>query len=405
MSSLKNASLVLKTGDLVPTPAVVLGYISGTTLTVTSVVSGTIAQTSIIYGSTGVVTSNATWNTSTGGVGTLTVAGQTATPTTTTQNCSTLSANIFFVATTTQAASSVSATGVLTLGGANPNVAIGQVVAGTGVVAGTTIIGGAGLTWQLSNNTAVASTTISFFTPNPAITIGSLVFGTGIAAGTTVVAGPNYSSTLGIYYVMSTTSTNAAQSISFMVPLTVNCMPLSDATVNNQYGSTNSIRSKMTWNNINLRTVLGDMYDKFDTFNICLNTVSTANPTAIGGTTISTNTDNLQIIFKLSGLPLINQTYNTYSGHNEMSTNIGSMTFTAAAITQYFFSNNIATFGKNSDICSITIEYNRVIDGLNPSSVGPWYQTAAAVAPFPNVMFLFDIIGIDKDTKNGTRFL
>jgi len=173
---------------------------------------------------------------------------------------------------------------------------------------------------------------------------------------------------------------------------------LIDATVSNAVGSCNSIRSKITWNNINLRTLLGDMYERYDLFNVCLNTVSTATPLQA----ISATGDNLQIIFKLSGLPLINQTYNTLSGHNEMSTNIGSMAFAPTAPTQqYFYSNNIATFGKNSDVCSITIEYNRVVDGLNPNTAGSApYFTPVVASPFPHVMFLFDIIGIDKDSKN-----
>ena len=32
-------------------------------------------------------------------------------------------------------------------------------------------------------------------------------------------------------------------------------------------GSINGKMSSMSWNNINLRTVLGDMYDKYNTFN------------------------------------------------------------------------------------------------------------------------------------------
>ena len=38
----------------------------------------------------------------------------------------------------------------------------------------------------------------------------------------------------------------------------------------NQSGSMNAKGSSITWNNINLRTLLGDMYDRYDIFNICL---------------------------------------------------------------------------------------------------------------------------------------
>jgi hypothetical protein len=36
----------------------------------------------------------------------------------------------------------------------------------------------------------------------------------------------------------------------------------------NQYGSSDTYQLIQTWNNINLRTLLGDMYDKYDLFNI-----------------------------------------------------------------------------------------------------------------------------------------
>ena len=38
--------------------------------------------------------------------------------------------------------------------------------------------------------------------------------------------------------------------------------------------STNSIKTSFTWANINLRSLLGDMYDRYDRFNLCLNTIA-----------------------------------------------------------------------------------------------------------------------------------
>ena len=48
------------------------------------------------------------------------------------------------------------------------------------------------------------------------------------------------------------------------------------------YGSTTSagtadtLGTTFTWNNINLRLLLGDMYDQYDRFNLNLNTVATS---------------------------------------------------------------------------------------------------------------------------------
>ena len=40
--------------------------------------------------------------------------------------------------------------------------------------------------------------------------------------------------------------------------------------VSNQFGTINGNRNDMTWSNVNFRTILGDMYDKYDKFNIKL---------------------------------------------------------------------------------------------------------------------------------------
>ena len=70
----------------------------------------------------------------------------------------------------------------------------------------------------------------------------------------------------------------------------------SDLTVNatNQYGTVDQYRTTYTWNNINLRTVLGDMYDKYDTFNLCLNTVSSA----VADVALGTGNDDRTVMIK-----------------------------------------------------------------------------------------------------------
>ena len=160
--------------------------------------------------------------------------------------------------------------------------------------------------------------------------------------------------------------------------------------------STGSIKSSHTWYNVNMRTLLGDMYDKYDLFNLCLNTVATA-PSTIGFNLAS---KDLQVILRVSGIPFINNTYNITSNNNCNSVNcvIGTFTFVSgASTTQYFYGSNLATFGKNQDICNITLDYIRVSDLLQPQ--------IASSNTFPDCTFIFDIFGIDKDKENlnGTR--
>ena len=124
--------------------------------------------------------------------------------------------------------------------------------------------------------------------------------------------------------------------------------------------TSNGKLSSITWNNINLRTLLGDMYDKYNTFNLCLNTISISQ-----ANTIDPSPDSKNVNLRLSGLPFINQTYSVKNGNNTNTTSIGTFNFVASsATTQYYYSNNIATFGENQEICNITIEHARILDDV-----------------------------------------
>jgi hypothetical protein len=142
----------------------------------------------------------------------------------------------------------------------------------------------------------------------------------------------------------------------------------SDYSISSAYssakGSCNEKLSTITWNNINLRTILGDMYDKYDCFNLCLNTISTAQANAIDPAL-----DCRNVIVKLYGLPWKNQTYSVASGSNSSGTVITTFNFVAnGSTTQYYYSNNIATFTKNQDLVNITVEYSKILDGITPNT-------------------------------------
>jgi hypothetical protein len=239
-------------------------------------------------------------------------------------------------------------------------------------------------------------------------------------------------------------------------------------------GTTNASRTSTTWSNINLRSLLGDMYDKYDTFNLCLNTVATG----VSQSYYNASPNDLQVLLRIQGLPFLNNTYNignTYNANNNICT-IGTFTFNtttlipystftgtiavntanltvsagtylpigssfqffdpntsafntktitsqnntttyafggaigasgvnnvpmsivpATSATQYFYGSNLATFGKNQDICNLTIDYLRLNDLSAPAVNG--------TLTFPHTTFIFDIFGIEKDKENlnGTR--
>jgi len=147
----------------------------------------------------------------------------------------------------------------------------------------------------------------------------------------------------------------------------------------------NAARTSFTWNNIDLRMLLGDMYDKYDRFNLCLNTIASGISDAYFGTQA-----DAQVLVRVSGLPWVNNSYNITStrANNTGNTIIASFLFVNnTQQNQYFFSSNSATFSKNQDTANITIDYIRVSDLAAPA--------VQNTTTFPHAAFIFDIFGID----------
>ena len=146
----------------------------------------------------------------------------------------------------------------------------------------------------------------------------------------------------------------------------------------NQYGTS------FIWNNINLRVLLGDMYDKYDRFNLNLNTIATGAP--YNNWTISGSLDDRCVYISISGLPFVNNTYSQKTNSNTSSAIIASCFFNAnTQTTQYFYSNNTSTFNKNQDMCNFSLNLLRIDDGM----------PATTTVAFPPLIFLFDITGIE----------
>lgn len=161
----------------------------------------------------------------------------------------------------------------------------------------------------------------------------------------------------------------------------------------NQIGSCDANRTSFVWNNVDLRNILGSLYDKYDTFNLNLNTfASSLNPTILyGGTT----GEDRQLTVLMKGLPFINSTYNCVTGNNTGTTTLGSIYFVAGQTTYQTFNNNFITFAKNQEKCNISINYTRILDDTSPATNNP----------FPQVVFYFDIVGVKEKVKdkNGSR--
>ena len=154
----------------------------------------------------------------------------------------------------------------------------------------------------------------------------------------------------------------------------------------------NADRTSFTWNNINLRNALGDMYDKYDLYNLVLNVIINDN------VAISYNFSEAdkQALIRISGLPFRNCTYN-----NNLKTSgviIGNYQYPVSALSsRYYNDNSYITFAKNQDICNITIDMLRMSDLT--------LVRTQSTRTFPELVIWFSIYGINKDkgNLNGSR--
>ena len=126
--------------------------------------------------------------------------------------------------------------------------------------------------------------------------------------------------------------------------------------VYSQYGSINTNRNDITWNNVSLRTILGDMYNKYDKFNIKLSALLYSQSALIP----SSNSVDLNLQINIGGLPFSNCTYNTKSDNNLVTCSIGSFQLTSTARTIYFNDDNLITIEKPSDRSNIRIFFTTI---------------------------------------------
>ena len=159
--------------------------------------------------------------------------------------------------------------------------------------------------------------------------------------------------------------------------------------LNTREATTQNSRCLSTWSNINLRSVLGDMWDKYETFNLCLNIITTE-ASLVDAQTTDENDRNLLVY--ISGLPWKNQTYNVKTGILSNQTILASFRVPASSTittnTTLFQSFSLCTFTKGSDVANIAIELKR-IDGTIPQSTNL----------YPHQVYIFDIYGVEPKTK------
>jgi hypothetical protein len=152
-----------------------------------------------------------------------------------------------------------------------------------------------------------------------------------------------------------------------------------------------TVTTSMTWYNINMRALLGDLYDKYERFNISLNFAAGSST----GTIAENNTaaDNRMLQVKMKGLPFIS------SFNVNQDVNIGQVCFNTISIplTSYspwnnnYFTQQFYTFTKQ-DMVNITIDLHTILTDTFPA---PDSNTKM----IGHCVFSFNIYGIE-DFKN-----
>jgi hypothetical protein len=149
----------------------------------------------------------------------------------------------------------------------------------------------------------------------------------------------------------------------------------SDATTN-----VNTFGSNVTWSNINLKALLGSMYNKYSKFKICLTSYGNYN-----GNAIAVNTDRyLQVYF--SGFNWINQGYMYSVNGNTNSAMITTIDVAGTAGRSINYSSDVGNvfYMNNQSSVDLTITFARISDNVlnNAQNYG-------------NSVFAFVIYGIE----------
>lgn len=156
-----------------------------------------------------------------------------------------------------------------------------------------------------------------------------------------------------------------------------------DYPVTNNVGTINDTRTIITWYSVNLEDILGDLYEKYDFFNLRLKTIQ-YNSQAGFATTANDRT----LFFQMSGLNFANSNYDTARGCNVGTTIIGSSIFGV---------NNPAIITCD-DAFIITIRKQKSADiTMTYINVNNQPPSTGAGTQFPRVAFYFDLTPVYTD--------
>jgi hypothetical protein len=146
----------------------------------------------------------------------------------------------------------------------------------------------------------------------------------------------------------------------------------------------NNVKSFFTWSNMDLSKLIGNtMWEKYDFFNIALVEVGAG----VGAVNLGVSLDDCNVAFLMTGLSFVNSSYIVQRQTILNRSIVGFLNFNRSAVSNQVFSgNNVSTFNKNTTVTDLTITYYTVGD-----------TTAQTPVAFPDVCFIFKIVGIPKE--------
>ena len=161
------------------------------------------------------------------------------------------------------------------------------------------------------------------------------------------------------------------------------------ANSSNNVGSADQFYTNMTWSNINLRTLLGAMYDKYDKFAL----VPVAYQSNLGDAVFGASSDERVVTINISGLPFTNNNYNSGLKTNQTSSVIFSARFVQNNFAERQTGGVVVTFTKNQELVNLNIFYQRVVAN------GSGNYNITTTSAFPHMVFIFNIFGISKTER------
>lgn len=187
-----------------------------------------------------------------------------------------------------------------------------------------------------------------------------------------------------VNFTLKTTSINA--STTFLDYL--------NTTISTPTGIISNNRHSMTWYNVNLRNLLGPMYDKYNAFNLCFNNFSMSMSGANYGT-VASSYDNQILHVYMSGLSFLSCD-NQQLGPSNYSTILRTIKLPTGASagnlpdSQIFSDKVYVTFLKNCDNVNITIDLKTVATNTYPAGINSILYLPGHFA------FNFSVYGIEE---------